>query len=364
VRGHERVDALDVGAYTVPLPAPESDGTLRWDATTVVVVEAHAATTVGLGYSYTSAGAATVVHDQLADAVVGTDVFATGSAWLDMVRSIRNLGRPGVASSAIAAVDVALWDLRCRVLGISLAHGLAPFRAAVPAYGSGGFTSLSDAELSEQLSGWAALGLPAVKMKVGREPERDADRVAVARKAVGDDVALFVDANGAYSRQEALARAREFADHGVTWFEEPVSSDDLEGLRLVRDGAPPGMQVTAGEYGYDLPYFRRMLEAGAVDCLQADVTRCGGITAFRQVGALTAARSLDLSSHTAPHVSAHACCGIPRVRHLEWFADHVRVESLLFDGALQPRDGALHPDPDRPGLGLELKRADASRYRR
>jgi L-alanine-DL-glutamate epimerase-like enolase superfamily enzyme len=346
------------------LPAPESDGTLEWDATTVLVVEASAGTTTGLGYSYTSAGAAAVVHDVLTDAVVGTDVLATGRAWSAMVRAVRNLGRPGVASSAIAAVDVALWDLRCRVLGISVADGLGPPRDAVPAYGSGGFTSLTDAELADQLGGWAADGLAAVKMKVGREPDRDPERVAVARRAVGDGVALFVDANGAYSRQEALHLARRFADEGVTWFEEPVSSDDLDGLRLVRDGAPPGMEVTAGEYGYDLPYFRRMLDAGAVDCLQADVTRAAGITGFVQVGALTAARSLDLSAHTAPHVSAHACSGVPRARHLEGFADHVRVVALLFEGALAPCEGALRPDPARPGLGLELKRTDAEKYRR
>jgi L-alanine-DL-glutamate epimerase-like enolase superfamily enzyme len=360
----DRVERLDVATYTVPLPAPESDGTLEWDATTVLVVEASAGGTSGLGYSYTSAGAAAVVHDLLTDVVVGTDVLATGRAWSAMVRAVRNIGRPGVASSAIAAVDVALWDLRCRVLGISVADGLGPHRDAVPAYGSGGFTSLTDAELADQLGGWAADGLAAVKMKVGREPDRDPERVAVARRAVGDGVALFVDANGAYSRQEALHLARRFADEGVTWFEEPVSSDDLDGLRLVRDGAPPGMEVTAGEYGYDLPYFRRMLDAGAVDCLQADVTRAAGITGFVQVGALTAARSLDLSAHTAPQVSAHACSGVPRARHLEWFADHVRVEALLFDGALAPCEGALRPDPARPGLGLELKRTDAEKYRR
>jgi L-alanine-DL-glutamate epimerase-like enolase superfamily enzyme len=364
VRTTDRIEDLDVGVYTVPLPAPESDGTLEWDATTVLVVEARAGATTGLGYSYTSAGAAAVVRDLLADVVVGTDVLATGRAWSAMVRAVRNLGRPGVASTAIAAVDVALWDLRCRLLGISVADGLGRHCDAVPAYGSGGFTSLTDAELTDQLGGWAADGLTAVKMKVGREPDRDPERVAVARKAVGDDVALFVDANGAYSRQEALLLARRFADEGVTWFEEPVSSDDLDGLRLVREGAPPGMEVTAGEYGYDLTYFRRMLDAGAVDCLQADVTRSAGITGFVQVGALSAAHCLDLSAHTAPQVSAHACNGVPRVRHLEWFADHVRVESLLFDGALTPSAGALRPDPTRPGLGLELKRADAEEHRR
>ena len=108
------------------------------------------------------------------------------------------------------------------------------------------------------------------------------------------------------------------------------------------------MDVTAGEYGYDLPYFERMLDAGAVDCLQADVTRCGGITGFLRVGALADAHGLDLSAHTAPQVSAHACAGLWHLRHLEYFADHVRIESLLFDGVLEPVDGALRPDPRPP----------------
>ncbi len=107
-----------------------------------------------------------------------------------------------------------------------------------------------------------------------------------------------------------------------------------------------------------------MLEAGAVDCLQADVTRCGGITSFMRVGALADARGLDISAHTAPLVSASACSGLWHLRHAEYFADHVRIESMLFDGTLEPIDGALHPDPDRPGLGIELKRADAERFRR
>jgi L-alanine-DL-glutamate epimerase-like enolase superfamily enzyme len=201
-----------------------------------------------------------------------------------------------------------------------------------------------------------------VKMKVGREPERDVERVAVAREAIGEATALFVDANGAYSRKRALALAGAFADEGVRWFEEPVTSDDLEGLRLLRDRAPAGMEIAAGEYGYGLPYFERVVEAGAVDCLQADVTRCGGITGFLQVGALCDARAIDLSAHCAPAASLPACLAVPRLRHLEYFHDHVRVERMLFDGVPEPEGGALVPDRSRPGLGLELKRADAERF--
>jgi L-alanine-DL-glutamate epimerase-like enolase superfamily enzyme len=236
-------------------------------------------------------------------------------------------------------------------------------RDGVPIYGSGGFTSYSVAQLQAQLGGWVASGVPRVKMKVGRDPAADVERVRAARAAIGPTAELFVDANGAYSRKQALAFAEAFAEYGVRWFEEPVSSDDLEGLRLLRDRAPAGMDIAAGEYGYDLFYFRRMLEAGAVDVLQADATRCAGISGFLRVGALCEARGLPLSAHTAPSVHVHPCCALPTVRHLEYFHDHVRIEQMFFDGAVAPANGALYPDLLRPGLGLELKRSDAEHYR-
>ncbi|MEZ5081488.1 MAG: enolase C-terminal domain-like protein [Thermoleophilia bacterium] len=357
------VDAVQVGAYTVPLRAPESDGTLEWDATTIVVVEVRAGGHTGIGYTYAPPAAARVVADTLRGVVVDRSPLDTGGAWSAMVDAIRNQGRPGVVGSAISAVDVALWDLKGRMLGLAVADLIGRFHDAVPVYGSGGFTSLDDRALSDQLGGWAADGLRAVKMKVGRDPRDDPRRVDVARTAIGSGLELFVDANGAYTRKQALCLAQAFAERDVTWFEEPVSSDDLEGLRLIRDMAPPGVDITAGEYGYHLPDFHRLLTAGAVDCLQADVTRCGGITGFLQVGALVDAHCLDVSSHCAPQVSAHAGTGVWHLRHLEYFADHVRVESLLFDGVLRPVDGALRPDPGHPGLGIEFKRADAERFR-
>jgi L-alanine-DL-glutamate epimerase-like enolase superfamily enzyme len=283
-------------------------------------------------------------------------------AWITMVRAIRNLGRPGIASMAIAAVDTALWDLKARLLGIPLLTLLGPVRDAVPVYGSGGFTSYPVPRLEAQLRSWVESGIPAVKMKVGRDPDRDVERVRAARRAVGDAAELFVDANGAYDRKEALEVAVAFADAGVSWFEEPVSSDDLEGLRRLRDRAPAGMAITAGEYGYDLAYFERMLAAGAVDVLQADSTRCAGFSEFLRVAALCAARGMPLSAHTAPTLHAHPCCALIPIAHVEYFHDHQRIEQMLFDGALTPRDGELHPDLSRPGLGIELKRADAARF--
>jgi L-alanine-DL-glutamate epimerase-like enolase superfamily enzyme len=278
---------------------------------------------------------------------------------------VRNVGYPGVAASAISAVDIALWDLKARLLDVPLSSLLGRVRDSVPVYGSGGFTSYSDSRLERQLAGWAEQGISSVKMKVGSEPERDPERVRRARAAIGDGVGLFVDANGAYQRKQALCLAEVFVQEaGVSWFEEPVSSDDLEGLRLLRDRAPAGMDIAAGEYGYDLFYFRRMLEAGAVDVLQADVTRCGGITQLLQVAALCASHGVLLSAHTSPAVHAHVCAAIEPLAHVEYFHDHARIEQMLLDGCPSLIDGGLRPDPQSPGLGLALREREAERFER
>ena len=356
------IERVDVYAYTIPTDAPESDGTLEWHSTTLVVVEAAAAGRRGLGYTYADVASAVLIRDLLADVVRGHDAMAVTAAWAAMRHAIRNLGRPGIVSMAIAAVDTALWDLKARVLDVPLVTLLGQVHAGVPVYGSGGFTSYPLDRLERQLGDWARHGIAAVKMKIGREPEHDGERVRAARDAIGPHVALFVDANGAYTRKQALAQAETFIEFAVRWFEEPVSSDDLEGLRLLRDRAPAGMDIAAGEYGYDLPYFERMLEAGAVDCLQADASRCAGITEFLRVAALCDARSMPLSAHTAPSLHLHPCAALAATRHLEYFHDHVRIERMLFDGAAIPVNGRLAPDLSRPGLGLEFKRSDAARY--
>jgi L-alanine-DL-glutamate epimerase-like enolase superfamily enzyme len=353
------VAGLRVSGFTVPTDAPESDGTAEWESTSVVVVEAQGGGETGLGYTYAPAAAGTLVEEKLADVVRGRDALAPAEAWEAMASGLRNSGRPGIGFMALSAVDQALWDLKARLLDVPLVDLLGRARDEAPVYGSGGFTSYTLGRIREQLAGWVEQGIPRVKMKVSRDPERDAERLDVARQAIGDETELYVDSNGALGRKEAVRWAERFArEWGVTWHEEPVSSADFEGLRLVRDRAP--LDVAAGEYAFVPADFRNLL--GCVDCLQADVTRCGGITGFLRAGALAAAFDLDLSAHCAPMASVAVCCAVPRFRHLEYFHDHVRIEPLLFDGVLEPVDGALRPDRSRPGNGLELKRADAEEY--
>lgn len=356
-----RIESVTASAFRIPTETPEADGTLAWDSTTLVVAEVSAAGETGLGFTYADKSAAVLIGGKLAQAITGIDAFAIPAAMAAMLREIRNLGRPGIVATAISAVDTALWDLKGKLLGQPTVSLLGAMREAVPVYGSGGFTTYSTHRLREQFGGWASDGYRWVKMKIGSDPANDARRVAEARGAIGK-TELFVDANGAYERKQALRMAERFSDLDVTYFEEPVSSDDLAGLRQLRDFGPAGMRIAAGEYGYDLFYFRTMLEAKAVDILQADASRCLGISGFLRVDALCDAHALPLSAHCAPSLHLHAALAATRLWNQEWFYDHARIEHMLFDGAPQPKDGLIRADLTRPGLGLALKRADAARY--
>ncbi|MEW2454748.1 enolase C-terminal domain-like protein [Streptomyces albus] len=365
--GRAALDDLGIHAFRVPTDGPggaEEDGTLRWEATTAVVVEAHARGHTGLGYTYGDVSIADFIGSALAPAVRGGDALAPAALWHRMFAAIRNAGRPGLGAMAVSAVDIALWDLKARLLGLPLHRLLPAAHQEVPVYGSGGFTNYPLGRLVDQLAGWAEQGIPRVKLKISRHPEQDPARLSAVREALGPRVELYTDANGALSRKEALYWARRLAEEwDVRWLEEPVSADDPAGLRLLRDQGPGRLEIAAGEYGYVLGDFAGLLEAQAVDCLQADVTRCGGITGLLQVAGLAAAHRVDLSAHCAPAVSAHAFCAVQRLRHLEYFHDHVRAEALLFDGVPRPEDGALRPAGDRTGLGLRVRWADAEQYR-
>jgi L-alanine-DL-glutamate epimerase-like enolase superfamily enzyme len=358
-----RVEGLGVSAYEIPTERPESDGTLEWDSTTLILVEAFNGRERGIGYTYADRSVATLIESKLAELVGGAEAMRPPAVWAAMRRELRNTGQPGVGSMAISAVDIALWDLKARLLGISVADVLPRVRDSVPIYGSGGFTSYDESELRGQLRGWIQSGFRSVKIKVGRDPEADPARVALAREVIGPNAELMVDADGAYSLPQALGLAERVAEQEVTWFEEPLSSEDLEGLAELRGRTPAGMAIAAGEYAWSSIECHRLLEAGAVDVLQADVTRCGGITELLHVGGLCSARQVPFSAHCAPAVSAHACCAIETAQHIEHFHDHVRIESMLFEGAPEPEHGELRPDASRTGLGLEPRRSALEEYR-
>jgi L-alanine-DL-glutamate epimerase-like enolase superfamily enzyme len=360
------IEGLGAAVYVIPTDAPEADGTLAWDKTTMVLVTARAGGREGIGWTYAAGAAAAVVTDLLAGVVTGLSALDVPAAAEAMARALRNVGRPGVASMAMSAVDIALWELKSRLLGLPLADLLGRAGPGVPVYGSGGFTSYDERQTRAQLSGWVERDhIPRVKIKIGESwggaERRDLRRIELARTVIGPETQLYVDANGGYGAGQAIRVAAEMSDYGVSWFEEPVSSEDLAGLAAVRRQVRP--DVAAGEYSWSLADSARLIAAGAVDCLQLDVTRCGGITEFLRGAALAAAHNLQVSAHCAPSLHAHVGTAVPNLRHVEYFHDHQRIEGLMFDGVLSPQGGTLTPGRERPGLGLMLRVADAERYR-
>jgi L-alanine-DL-glutamate epimerase-like enolase superfamily enzyme len=346
------IDGIEAEARTIATDGPESDGTLEWQETTIILVRVHAGSETGIGYTYADASVADLIAAKLGPAGEGRDPTATAACWLAMHAALRNAGQPGAGAMALSAVDLALHDLKAKLLGVPVGRLLGPARDAVAIYASGGFCSWDAARLRQ----WCAerAGVGRIKIKVGREAAHDLERLSVAR-AAAPGAELMVDANGAYATAaEALCWTEAFAEAGVGWMEEPLSSDDLAGLRSVRDRAPAGIAIAAGEYCWSALDARRMLAAGAVDVLQLDVTRCGGLTGAVMIDALAWAHGVPTSLHCAPAASVHAGVAMRTVVHLEHFHDHVRVEDAVFAGAPQPEGGMLAP-PDRPGLGLEVR---------
>ena len=358
-----KINKLTTSVYIIPSETPEADGTFEWNSTSMILVELEAEGKKGLGYTYASIAVATLIENSFKDIVIGKDAMNIVAIRTALIQHIRNNGVCGIAFMAVSAIDNALWDLKAKILELPLCTLLGQAKEGMLLYGSGGFTNYTDEQLSNQFEGWLKQGIRSVKMKIGRDEKRDLARVQNARIIIGDDVTLFVDANGAYSPRQALYMAEAFSQYDINWFEEPVSSDNLEGLHFIRNHVQHYIQIAAGEYGYQLNYFKHMLSHGAVDVLQADATRCGGISGYLQVGHLCDAFQLPFSSHCAPALHVHAAVALPNFYIAEYFYDHERVESLLFDGVSPPVNGKLIPDLSRPGFGLELKYKDAEKYK-
>jgi L-alanine-DL-glutamate epimerase-like enolase superfamily enzyme len=351
-----------ITALKIPTDRPESDGTAEWDSTTIAIVELTAGAVTGLGYTYGNLGAAKVAQELVEQEILRKDPFDIPSLHSAMDHKVRNWGRTGMVSHAISAIDNCLWDLKARLLELPLVMLLGKVRDQIPGYGSGGFTSYSEKELIRQMTGYAKDGFTCVKMKVGRHPDQDLPRVAAVQKELNGRAALYVDANGAYDRQHALLKSQQFGDLGVTWMEEPVTSDDRIGLRLVVERAPTVMKIAAGEYIYVLDDAKELIQAECVTVLQTDVTRCGGISNFLKVGDLCEVFHLPYSAHTAPSLHTSLCCSLTPAINIEYFHDHARIEEMIFDGAIRPVKGSLKPDMSRHGFGLELKRAAAKKF--
>ena len=209
--GEAPIRAVRSRAYKIPTDAPEADGTFAWDSTTLITVEIDGGGQTGLGYTYTDESIVKLITGTLAKASAGKDAMDPPGLNAALHRAVRNIGRGGLAATAISALDAACWDLKAKLLGLPLIRLLGAYRADVPIYGSGGFTSYNDQQLTDQLGRWVHEdGCAFVKMKIGTHPEDDPRRVAVAKSAIGS-ANLFVDANGAYGVKQAIDLSERFA---------------------------------------------------------------------------------------------------------------------------------------------------------
>lgn len=351
------IDEVAASVHTIATDGDEADGTMQWSATTAIVVKVSAGPFTGVGWTYTDGAAATLINDTLGPSLTTFRAHQTTVIHEHLRRLTRNLGRPGLASMAISAIDIAVWDLKAQSLGVPLWQLFGAADPSVPFYGSGGFTTYSNERTARQIRHWITdLGANAVKIKIagnwGSNVERDLERIRLVRQVAGPAVELFVDANGGYSTAQAIRVARRCESDEVTWFEEPVSSDDPAGLAAVRSQV--SCDVAAGEYVFDPVQARTMCAAGAVDCLQLDLTRCGGFTGWLKCAAVADSFGIPVSAHCAPALHAQLG-GLPGLQHVEYFHDHARVESMLFDGIPSPAGGQITANTEVPGTGITLK---------
>jgi D-galactarolactone cycloisomerase len=305
-----------------------------------------------------------VIHDVLKPLLVGQDPLAHERLWDDMFWRVRGFGRKGVAFSAISSLDIALWDLKAKSFGVPLYRLLGPYTDTVPIYGSGGWTSFTEDELVREQVGYVERGIPRVKMKVakdfGRAEAEDLRRLAAVRKAVGDEVEIFVDANNGFYAKQAIGFARRMADYDVHWFEEPVLADDIAGLAAIARAID--IPVATGEHEYTKYGFKSLLEAGGADIVQPDVGRVGGVTEWLKVAHLAHAFNLPVAPHAVQLVHLHLACATPNLKVVEYLGVSEETDKIFYTEFPEPKNGLWSPYPDRPGLGLELNPHTVERY--
>jgi L-alanine-DL-glutamate epimerase-like enolase superfamily enzyme len=362
-----RVTRLDSQLLHVPLsrprasPAEAAAGRLNH----VVVLLVHLETDAGLrglGFAYALQGSGrallAVAEDDLEPLVVGEDPLDHERLAAKVYWRLQTVGRLGLVTQAYSAIDLALWDLKGKAAGLPLYKLLGGARESAPVYGSDtGWLWMSPEEILDASRPYLDQGVMGIKVKVGADPEADADRLTRLREALGDDVWLAVDANERYDQGTALAMGRFFEEEiGADWFEEPITCEDVDGHRRLASRLE--IPIAAGEMLFSRDEFARYLEGGALDVVQPDVTRLGGLTGWLKVAALAEWHHRPLSPHLLPEVGVHLACGLPGVTSVEympWLYPLFVAPPRLERGRLVP--------PPLPGLGLDVDPDAVGRYR-
>lgn len=310
----------------------------------------------GLGTSAGSRAVQAVVEDTLKGAIVGEDPFDIEKLWNLMFWHVRGVGRKGIAFCAISAVDIALWDLKAKALGLPLYKLLGPYTDSVPVYGSGGWTNFTETELVEEQLSYVERGFTKIKMKVGKDfgtkEDEDIRRLAAVRRAVGDDVEIYVDANNGFYAKQAIGMSQRMEEYNVGWFEEPVLADDIEGLAMVSSATT--IPVATGEHEYTKFGFKDLIARGGADIVQPDIGRVGGVTEWMKVAHLAHAFNLPVAPHAYQEIHLHVACATPNLKVVEYLGVVEAGCKRWYKDFQEPVKGMWSPDPKKPGLGLEL----------
>ena len=320
----------------------------------------------GLGVGTGLAAIRNVIEQNLKDLLIGQDPFNIEKLWNDMFWRVRGYGRKGIAFCAISAVDIGLWDLKAKALGVPLYRLLGPYQETVPMYGSGGWTHFTEKELIEEQTGYVARGWPRIKMKVakdfGQSEAEDLKRLAAVRKAVGDKVEIYLDANNGYYAKQAIRMSRAFEQYNVGWFEEPVLADDIEGLAAISRAT--NIPVATGEHEYTKYGFKELIARGGADIVQPDVGRVGGVTEWMKVAHLAHAFNLPVAPHAVQLVHLHTACATPNLKVVEYLGVAEEGDKIFYKDIPMPDNkGNWTPFKDKPGLGLELDPTAVKKYK-
>ena len=318
----------------------------------------------GLGTGDGGRTAQLLINESLKPLLIGQDPLRIEKLWDDMFWRLRGVGRKGLAFAAISAVDIALWDLKAKYFNVPLYELLGAYTDSVPIYGSGGWTHFSVDELVAEQLGYVERGMKSVKMKVGKDfgqsEKEDIARLAAVREAVGDEIEILIDANNGYYAKQAIRMAREFAPYRVGWFEEPVLADDIEGLAVIARAID--IPVATGEHEYSKYGFRELIARGGADIAQPDIGRVGGVTEWMKVAHLAHAFNLPVAPHAFQVVHLHVTCATPNLRIVEYLGASEEFDRLAYTEFPEPVDGMWSPNPDKPGLGLELNPDVVKKY--
>ena len=314
--------------------------------------------------TYLSPGTKDVIENALKNLLIGKDPLDIEKLWTEMYWAVRGYGRKGIAFCAISAVDIGLWDLKAKSVNLPLYKFLGAYTDSVPVYGSGGWTNFSEQELVKEMTDYVESGIPKVKMKVGKDfgqsEREDIQRVEAVRKAVGDDVALYIDANNGYYRKQSIYMAKEFEQYKVGWLEEPIIPDDIEGMAEIAKAT--SIPIATGEHEYTKYGFRELIERGAADIVQPDIGRVGGVTEWLKVAHLAHAFNLPVAPHALQLAHLHVACATPNLKVVEYMNVALEGDSIWYTEFPKQKNGSWTPFHDKPGLGLELDHYAVSKY--